>query len=80
MLSQRERVFIDRMDKVLREIGTLNPPNPADVRAISTNLRVAVSAAQRLDSAIGALRSQDWTSVDSYLGQAEQIVSREGVT
>lgn len=80
MLSQRERRVIDRIDDVLREVSTLNPPNPADVRAISTNLPVAVTAAKALRGAIGALRMQDWTSADSYLGQAEQVVSREGVS
>jgi hypothetical protein len=75
-MNGQDRRFIDRLDAVVKEIGTLNPANPCDMKAISANLRIATTAAKELSAAIGALRGQDWVSVDVHLSAAERITAR----
>lgn len=77
MSNRRERATMDRLDGVIREIGSLTPQNPADIRAISTNLRLATTASKALSAAIVALRADDWAGVNHHLGRAERIVKRD---
>lgn len=72
-MNRRERGAIDLLDTVLRRVGSLTPQNPADVRAIATNLPIATEAAKSLSRAIGAMRGDDWESVDYYLGMAARV-------
>ncbi len=74
MLNRNEREFVDRLDKVLKHIGSLTPANPADLRAIAENLPIATRSAKHLSSAIAALRASDWDSAEYHLGNAEGIV------
>lgn len=74
-MTGRERATVDRVDAVLRIIGSLTPRNPADIRAVATNLPIATKAAKSLSSAIAALRTGDWDSVNYHLDAAEQISS-----
>lgn len=77
MLSQREKCVIDRIDGVLREVSRLSPSNPADIRAISVNLRTATTATQQVSRAITALRAGDWDSVTYHLDAAVRTVRDE---
>lgn len=74
MLNRNERELIDRVDRVIRHIGSLEPANPADIKAICANLPIATRAAKHLSRAIAALRDADWESAEYHLGNAEGIV------
>jgi hypothetical protein len=71
-MNQRERAIIDRLDGVIREIASLTPANPADLKAVAANLPVATAAAKSLTRVISALRCGDWAEACIYLDRAER--------
>lgn len=75
-MNNRERAFLLRVEEVMREIGTLSPPNPADIKAIATNLPIATKASKELTCAVSAFRRQEWEWAEDYLRDAEKIVAR----
>lgn len=74
-MNSRDRAVLDRIDDVIRTIGSLTPRNPADVATISGNLRVATAASKELVAAISAMRGRDWREVGERLQRAERIVA-----
>lgn len=77
-MTRWEKQTVDRIDGVVRSIGSLQPANPADVKAKSANLNVATEAARQVAKAIVAWRSEDREAVDAYLSNAERISAARG--
>jgi len=73
-MNTKEREVIDRIDGVIKIIGSLRPKNPADISVIFSNNKIATEAAKALTNAIGCWRCKDWDGVASYLTSAEQSV------
>lgn len=73
-MSRRERDAVDRVDRVLAQIGSLTPRNPADIQAIVSNLRIAVAAAKKAHDAVIELRYAEWDDFDRYMTEAERII------
>lgn len=73
-MNARERKVIDRIDDVLRVIGSLTPQNPADIQAITRNLPLATKGARHASAAITYLRSGEWWFLDAELADAERLL------
>lgn len=79
-MNNRDRAFLLRIEEVIREIGTLSPPNPADSKALATNLPIATKASKHLACAVSAFRRQEWEWAEDYLRDAERVVARPNPT
>lgn len=75
-MNNQDRAFLARVEQVIREVGALYPPNPADIRAIATNLRIATKASKELASAVSALSRNELEWAEEYLRDAERTVAR----
>lgn len=75
-MNRRDRESINRLDGVVREIGSLTPGNPTDVAAVARNLRIATAGSKALAAAISAVRVSDWRRAGEHLAAAEQITAR----
>lgn len=79
-MNRRDREFVNRLDAVVREIGSLTPANPMDVAVVARNLRIATAGSKSLAAAISAVRCSDWRTAGEHLADAERITSRVEVT
>lgn len=73
-MNAKEREVVDRIDGVIKTIGSLRPKNPADISVIFANNKIGTGAAKELSNAIGCLRAKDWEGVNARLTFAEQLV------
>lgn len=74
-LRRRERAVLDRVDDVVRTVGTLNPQNPADVAAVARNFRIATSASRMASEAARCARRGMFEEAEAFVAEAEQLVS-----
>lgn len=74
-MNRTEKIAIDRIDTAVRVIASLTPSNPADVAAISRNLRHAVGGAKAIRQAITALRAQDWPEFEDRMDEADRALA-----
>lgn len=75
-MNQRERDLMSRIYGSVGTIGGLTPSNPADIRAISHNLKIATEGAGALRMAISCLGYGDYGDAAEYLDDAESILAR----
>jgi hypothetical protein len=70
-MNAPERAILDRMDAVLRECGTLRPPNPAHTAAIFAHSPVLTECARDLSAVIGYLRIKDYADANTRLDDVD---------
>ncbi len=70
---------MNRIYDCLNEMGSLLPPNPANIKAVSQNLNLSVNAAKCLRSVLSHINFRDYDEAAEELAHAEQLLSRENV-
>lgn len=77
-MNARERAVMARVYGCLSEMSSLLPSNPADVKAISRNLKLSTQAARCLLAAVEHLGYRELGVAGEYLDDAEKLLKREG--
>lgn len=75
-MTQREKDLLVRIYECVATMSGLRPTNPADINAISHNLRISTEAASPLHRAISSLGFGDYQECAEYLDWAEAILAR----
>jgi hypothetical protein len=75
-MKQKEKELLERIYDCTRTMGTLRPSNPADIRAISHNLKISTEASRELRDAISSLGFGDYQDCAEYLDSAAEILGR----
>jgi hypothetical protein len=78
-VNSKERVLMNRVYDCLAEMGSLMPPNPANIAAISRNLRLSTQAAKSLRTVLSHLNFRDYDEAEEELAEAERLLDRKGI-
>jgi hypothetical protein len=73
-VKQREKDLLVRVYECVGTMSGLQPKNPADINAISHNLKISTDAASSLHRAISCLGFGDFQDCAEILDRAEEIL------
>jgi hypothetical protein len=79
-MTQREKELLASIYESVGTISSLRPENPADINAISHNLKIAVEGAQAIRQAISALGYGDHGDCSEHLEEADRILAQRPTT
>ncbi len=78
-MSIRERALMNRIYDCLVEMGSLMPSNPANIAAISKNLKLGTDAAKSLRTVLSHINFRDYGEADEELTCVERLLDRTNV-
>jgi squalene cyclase len=75
-MTKRERELIAKIYAHLNTMGSLTPANPADVRAVSINLRTSTKMARALQMALHYTVAGEYQDAEEYIAEAQAALEK----
>lgn len=75
-MTKRERELIAKIYGHLNTMGSLTPANPADVRAVSINLRTSTRMAKALQMALYHTAAGEYPAAEEYIAEAQAALEK----